>query len=155
MSPYRHARSSHHRKALAATRGTSLAALVVAAAAISGATPAPIPRADAAPAGEVTYLHAVTVRRHYDFPNSDAVGYGYRICGKVSAGENFAQVMGDVKSEVVPGDEFAANYLVSYAVSLLCPEQIWQLRNSAAGYRPPAGTEGPTSGLQGGQAGRE
>jgi hypothetical protein len=45
--------------------------------------------------------------------------------------------MGDVKSEVVPNDEFAANYLVSYAVGILCPAQIWQLRNSAAGYRPP------------------
>ncbi|MEK0681970.1 DUF732 domain-containing protein, partial [Mycobacterium ulcerans] len=37
-----------------------------------------------------------------------------------------------------PNDEFAANYLVSYAVNLLCPEQVWQLRNSAANYRPPA-----------------
>jgi hypothetical protein len=45
-------------------------------------------------------------------------------------------VMGDAKHDVVPADESAANYLVSYAVGLLCPALIWQLRNSAAGYRP-------------------
>jgi hypothetical protein len=39
---------------------------------------------------------------------------------------------------VTPNDEFAANSLVSDAVNLLCPDQIWQLRNSAAHYRPPA-----------------
>jgi hypothetical protein len=27
--------------------------------------------------------------------------------------------------------------LVSYAVNLLCPEQLWQLRKSAAFYLPP------------------
>lgn len=46
-------------------------------------------------------------------------------------------MMGDVKSDVTPNDEFAANYLVSYAGNLLCPAQIWQLRNSAAHYQPP------------------
>jgi hypothetical protein len=45
--------------------------------------------------------------------------------------------MGDVKNDVTPNDEFAANYLVSYAVNLLCPAQIWQLHKSAAHYRPP------------------
>jgi hypothetical protein len=57
----------------------------------------------------------------------------------VGRGESYAQVMGDVKNDIVPNDEFAANYLVSYAVNLLCPAQIWQLRNSAAHYQPPAG----------------
>jgi hypothetical protein len=32
------------------------------------------------------------------------------------------------KSDVTPSDEAAANYLVPYAVNLLCPEHIWQLR---------------------------
>lgn len=77
-----------------------------------------------------------------------------RICDKVSAGQSFAQVMGDVKSDVTPSDEFAANYLISYAVSQYCPEQIWQLRNSAAGYQAPPGTESPVSGLQGDVAGK-
>jgi hypothetical protein len=119
-------------------RRTSRAALIVAAAAVSGVPLAVAPWAHAAPAPEVEYLYDVTVRRHYNFPNNDALNYGHGICDKVTAGESYAQVMGDVKSDVTPSDEFAANYLISYAVNLLCPAQIWQLRNSAAHYQPPA-----------------
>lgn len=97
------------------------------------------PPALAAPAPEVEYLYDVTVRRHYNFPPStDALSYGHEICDKVTSGEGYAQVMGAVMSEVTPNDEFAANYLISYAVNLLCPALIWQLRNSAAHYGPPA-----------------
>jgi hypothetical protein len=100
-------------------------------------TLAPLPLASAAPAPEVEYVYDVMVRRHYNFPGPrEAVDYGYGICDKVSRGDGYAQVMGDVKTDVVPNDEFAANYLVSYAVNLLCPALIWQLRNSAAGYQP-------------------
>ncbi|KQH81035.1 hypothetical protein AO501_05280 [Mycobacterium gordonae] len=113
------------------------AALIVAAA-LGVAPLALAPWANAAPAPDVEYLYDVTVRRHYDFPNTDALNYGYGICDKVTAGHGYAQVMGDVKRDVTPNDEFAANYLVSYAVNLLCPAQIWQLRNSAAHYQPPA-----------------
>jgi hypothetical protein len=128
---------------------TAFAALIVATAAI--AVP---PLAHAGPPTPVEeYVYDVTVRRAYNFPNNDAVGYGYGICDKVTRGEGFAQVMGDVKSDVTPDDEFSANYLVSYAVAELCPEQIARLRNSAAGYQPPAGAESPTSGLQGGAPG--
>lgn len=95
------------------------------------------PLARAVPAPEVEYTYNVMVRRHYDFPNNDAIGYGYRICDKVSGGEGYPQVMADVKGEVMPNDEFAANYLVSNAVGILCPAQIWQLRNSAANYQAP------------------
>ncbi|MEE6140192.1 DUF732 domain-containing protein [Mycobacterium sp. 050128] len=88
---------------------------------------------------EVEYGNDVMVRRHYSFSTPDeAIEYGYRICDKITHGEPYAQIMGHVKSDVLPNDEFAANYLVSYAVNLLCPAQIWQLRNSAQGYRPPA-----------------
>ncbi len=118
-------------------RRTWPAVLIVAAAAVGGVPLALTPRAHAAPAPEVEYLYDVTVRRHYNFPNNDALSYGHGICDKVTAGEGYAQVMGDVKSDVTPNDEFAANYLVSYAVNLLCPAQIWQLRNSAAHYQPP------------------
>jgi hypothetical protein len=129
---------------------TAFTALIVATAAI-----AVQPLAHAGPANpEQEYVYDVTVRRAYNFPNNDAVGYGYGICGKVSGGEGFAQVMGDVKNDVTPSDEFAANYLVANAVGELCPEQIAQLRNSAAGYQPPPGAESPTSGLQGGAPGR-
>lgn len=114
-----------------------MAALIAAAAAVSGAAQTPLPRAHAAPAPEVEYVYDVAVRRHYNFPNNDALTYGHAICDKVRRGDSYGQVMGDVKTDVTPSDEFAANYLVSYAVNLLCPELIWQLRNSAAGYRPP------------------
>ena len=121
---------------------TCLCALAIAAAAgVAGSLPlGPVPRAYAAPAPEVEYVYDVMVRRHYNFSSpNEAVDYGHGICDKVSRGESYAQVMGDVKNDIVPNDEFAANYLVSYAVNLLCPAQIWQLRNSAAHYQPPPG----------------
>jgi hypothetical protein len=92
----------------------------------------------AAPAPEIEYTYDVTVRRQYTWPpGTDPVGYGHSICDKVSRGAGYAQVLSDVKNDVSPNDEFAANYLVSYAVNLLCPEQLWQLRKSAAFYLPP------------------
>jgi len=118
--------------------GKSLVLSIGFAAAAVGTAQVPIPDAHAAPAPEVEYVYDVMVRRHYNFPGNDAIGYGRGICDKVSQGGTYADVMGDVKRDVTPNDEFAANYLVSYAVNLLCPGQIWQLRNSAAHYRPPA-----------------
>ncbi len=107
------------------------------AAAVALAIQNPAPRAHAVPAPEVEYMYNVVVRRHYNFPNGDAIGYGQGICDKVRSGASYGQVMVDVKNDVMPNDEFAANYLVSYAVNLLCPDLIWQLRNSAAGYLSP------------------
>ena len=101
--------------------------------AICGTTPAV-----AAPGPEVEYTYNVIVRRHFDFPNNDAIGYGYGICQKVASGTPYAAVMGGTKREVFPNDEGAANYVVSYAVGILCPAEIWRLRSSAAGYQPPA-----------------
>ena len=46
------------------------------------------------------------------------------------------EMMAAVKAEVRPNDEQAANYVVSNAIGILCPEQLWVLRKSAAGYRP-------------------
>jgi uncharacterized protein DUF732 len=120
-------------------RSMSLAALIVAIAVLGGAAQTRAPRAQAAPDPNVEYLYDVTVRRAYNFPNgSNALSYGYGVCDKVTQGQSYGNVMSDVKSEVTPADEFAANYLVSNAVNLLCPAQLWQLRNSAAQYRPPA-----------------
>lgn len=115
---------------------TSFATVCAIAVIMGGAAHTLAPRAEAVPAPEVEYLYDVTVRRHYDFPNADALGYGYGICEKVGRGDSYPQVMANVKDEVMPSDEFAANYLVSYAVNLLCPDQIWGLRNSAAHYKP-------------------
>lgn len=112
-------------------------ASIVAVACAAGVVAVVAPRAAAAPAPEVEYLYDVTVRRHYTIPDNDAVGYGHGICDKVGGGQSYSQIMGEVKADVTPNDEYAANYLVSNAVNLLCPELIWQLRNSAANYRPP------------------
>jgi len=114
----------------------SLVVSIAFAVGVAGAAQMRAPRAHAAPAPEVEYVYDVTVRRHYNFPNNNALSYGHGICDEVTAGQSYAQVMDEVKRDVTPNDEFAANYLVSYAVNLLCPSQIWQLRNSAAHYQP-------------------
>jgi len=115
---------------------------ITAAAVVAGSvTLALVPLAYAAPAPEVEYVYDVMVRRHYNFADpTEAVKYGYGICDKVGRGEGYAQVIGDVKNDVFPNDDFAANYLISYAVDLLCPGLIWQLRNSSAYYAPPVPT---------------
>jgi hypothetical protein len=116
-------------------------AVTAAAGVVGSVSLALVPRAYANPAPEVEYVYDVMVRRHdYNFANpADAVSYGYGICDKMGRGEGYAQVIGDVKNDIRPNDEFSANYLVSYAVNLLCPAQIWQLRNSATHYQPPPG----------------
>jgi hypothetical protein len=124
--------------------GKSLVAAIVAAAAVGGVPLAPAPWAHAAPNPEVEYVYDVTVRRQYGFPNNDALAYGHGVCDKVGQGEGYGQVIGDVKRDVTPNDQFAANYVVGYAVNLLCPDLIWQLRNSSGGYIPPDGA--PASG---------
>jgi hypothetical protein len=88
------------------------------------------------PAPEVEFTYNVVFRRHYNFPNNDAIGYGYGICDKVGRGAPYATVMAEVKADITPNDEQSANYLVSNAVGILCPASIWQLRNSATGYQP-------------------
>jgi hypothetical protein len=104
-----------------------------AVAAVVAAVNAPSVAADT-----VAYLLNVTVRPGYNFANADAaLSYGQGICGKISQGRSYAQVMSDVKNDFTTSDEYQASYLVSQAVNELCPALIWQLRNSAAHYRPP------------------
>jgi hypothetical protein len=125
-------RSLSHR-----TRGNLLATVFFVWAGLFGIATlasAPCVRADV-----VAYLINVTVRPGYNFANADAaLSYGHGICDKVSQGRSYAQVMGDVKADFNTSDEYQASYLISQAVNELCPALIWQLRNSAAGYRPPA-----------------
>jgi hypothetical protein len=95
-------------------------------------TLAPPANADA-----TAYLLNVTIRPGYHFANADeALTYGHGLCDKISQGRTYAQVMGDVKSDFGTPDEYQASYLISQAVNELCPALIWQLRNSAANYRP-------------------
>jgi hypothetical protein len=122
---------------LALTAGKALTASTMVLAVFGASMQGPAPLAHAVPSPDVEYTYNAAVRRHYDFPNGDAIAYGYGICDKVRSGESYPQVMDAVQGDVVPNDEASANYLVSYAVGILCPEQIWRLRNSAAGYQPP------------------
>ena len=125
-----------HRSVCHRTLGKSLVGVVIAGAGMLGLATlalAPCARADV-----VAYLLNVTVRPGYNFANADAaLSYGHGICDKVSQGRTYAQVMGDVKADFDTSDEYQASYLISQAVNELCPALIWQLRNSAANYRPP------------------
>lgn len=88
-------------------------------------------------ADEVAYLVNVTARPGYNFANADqALAYGHGLCQKVADGEKYAQILGDVKSDFGTVDEYQASYLVSQSAQELCPDLIWQLRNSAANYQP-------------------
>jgi len=116
----------------------ALVALVVGAMIGGGLTA--VPRAHAVPAPEVEFIYDITVRKQYSFASAaDAINYAHGICDKLSNGASYPQVMGDVKNDVRPNDEYSANYLVTNAVNIFCPAQIWQLRNSAANYLPPPG----------------
>ena len=107
--------------------------LVAALLAFGAVATAPAGYADA-----VAYLVNVTVRPGYNFANADAaLAYGDTICDKVAAGRGYPQIMGDVKSDFSTSNEYQASYLITQAVNELCPAQIWALRTSAAGYRPP------------------
>ena len=91
----------------------------------------------AAHADAVGYLVNVTVRPGYNFANADqALAYGNGICDKITAGEPFTQLVSEIKSDFNTNDEFQATYLISQAAQELCPAAIWQLRQSAAHYRP-------------------
>ncbi|KLO31368.1 membrane protein [Mycolicibacter heraklionensis] len=93
--------------------------------------------APAAVADPVAYLVNVTVRPGYNFANADqALDYGNGICDKVAHGRSYAELVGDVKADFATTDDYQGSYLIAQAVNELCPALIWQLRNSAAHYRP-------------------
>lgn len=91
-----------------------------------------------AQADTVAYLINVTVRPGYNFANADdALFYGHTVCTAVGSGRSYADVMGQIKSDFNNPDDYQASYLITQAVNELCPANIWQLRHSAANYRPP------------------
>ena len=95
---------------------------------------APVANAD-----QVAYLVNVTVRPGYNFPNAQAaLDYGYSICDRVEAKTAYAQLVDQVKGDFNTADYYQGAYLINQAVNELCPAQIWQLRQSAAGYTLPA-----------------
>jgi len=114
-----------------------LGSLAVASVVIFGTAAAP--GAAPARADAVAYLVNVTVRPGYNFAGPDAaVAYGHGICDKVFQGRSYADIIADIGTDFGTSDNYQASYLISQAVNALCPAQIWQLRNSAAHYRPPA-----------------
>jgi hypothetical protein len=86
-------------------------------------------------ADETAYLVNVTVRPGYNFPDAAAaLDYGNGICSKVAAGEPYSRLVGDVQGDFNTSDYYQAAYLINQSANELCPGQIWQLRNSAAGF---------------------
>jgi hypothetical protein len=125
-------RGQHSRQKSLLTPTRVLAALAITTAALMVSAP-PV-RADV-----VAYLVNVTVRPGYNFGNADhAIRYGQGICDKVAQGRAFALIVADVTTDFRTDDEYQASYLISQAANELCPALIWQLRNSAAHYRPGA-----------------
>lgn len=110
-------------------------ALVVAAgvaAGMSGLATTTAPRAEA---DVVAYLVNVHVRPGYNFPNGDvAIAYGQTICDRVAAKMPYPQLVDQLKVDFHTTDYYQAGYLINQAINELCPAQIWQLRESAAGY---------------------
>ncbi len=95
--------------------------------------------APSAHADQVAYLVNVTVRPGYNFPNTDAaLGYGYSVCDRVEAKMGYPQLVDEVQRDFATADYYQGAYLINQAVNELCPAQIWQLRQSAAGYTVPA-----------------
>ena len=93
--------------------------------------------APSANADEVGYLVNVHVRPGYNFPNAEtALTYGQSICIRVEAKMSYTDVVNQVKADFQTTDYYQAGYLINQAVEELCPDQIWQLRQSAAGYIP-------------------
>ena len=100
---------------------------------------ASIALAPPANADVVAYLVNVHVRPGYNFPNAEAaIGYGNSICDRVAAKTSYAQLVDEVKADFNSTDYYQGAYLINQAVNELCPAQIWQLRQSAAGYTLPA-----------------
>jgi hypothetical protein len=116
---------------LASTVSASGALLLAGA----GIIPAAVAGADMS-----AYLQGVLMKPGYNFSSARrALDYGYAVCDKVFQGVGYPQIVSDVKADFNTNDEFMGSFLIHQAVNELCPELIWQLRDSATGYRPPAG----------------
>lgn len=90
-------------------------------------------------ADNVAYVVNVTLRPGYNFPHADAaLAYGHGICAQITSGVSYGQLINTIKYDFATTDEFQASYLISQSAQELCPAEIWQLRQSAAGYVPSA-----------------
>nr|WP_090341069.1 DUF732 domain-containing protein [Mycolicibacterium malmesburyense]CRL70792.1 hypothetical protein CPGR_01716 [Mycolicibacterium malmesburyense] len=109
-----------------------MVALTAAAGAAAMVSMVPPPAANA---DVVAYLVNVHVRPGYNFPNADAaIGYGRTICDRVAGQMSYGELVNQVTADFHSADKYQGMYLINQAVNELCPAQIWQLRQSAAGY---------------------
>ena len=114
-------------------RGIVAAAAVTAG--LAGTVGVAVSAAPPARADVVAYLVNVHVRPGYNFPNGDvAIAYGRTICDRVAAKMPYGQLVDQLKVDFRTSDYYQAGYLINQAINELCPAQIWQLRQSAAGY---------------------
>lgn len=105
----------------------------------AGLTVAGVAAPPAAHADALGYLINITVRPGYHFANSDAaVAYGYGICDKIHSGMRYGPLLAGIMADQATDDEYQAAYLVNQAAEMLCPAEIWQLRQSAIHYTGPA-----------------
>lgn len=92
--------------------------------------------AQTANADDLGFLVNVFQMHAFPFPNAETtLAYGQSICTRVETKMPYAELITQVKTELQTS-EFLAGYLISQAAEELCPAQIWQLRESAAGYKP-------------------
>lgn len=105
----------------------------LAGAAMAGAVAVPA----TASADQIGYIINVTLRPTYNFPNAQAaLDYGYGLCGRIENKASYTDMARQIKADFNTNDELTVSYLLSQAAQELCPAQTWQLRQSAAGYRP-------------------
>ena len=117
----------------------SAARILIAAGALVAGGVGALGNAPAASADALGYLINITVRPGYNFPGPDAaVSYGYGVCDRIHQGVGYGPLLNGIMTDLSTNDEYQAVYLVNQAAEMLCPAEIWQLRQSAAGYVGPA-----------------
>lgn len=115
------------------------ARILIAAGAVVASGVGTLGNAPVASADALGYLINITVRPGYNFPGPDAaVSYGYGVCDKIHQGMGYGPLLAGIMIDLSTNDEYQAVYLVNQAAEMLCPAEIWQLRQSAAGYVGPA-----------------
>lgn len=119
------------------TLRTAITRLLIAGIFVSLGIASVLTTAQSARADNIGYLVNVTVRPGYNFPNADAaLAYGNGICDQIRSGASYGQLVKNIRAELNNSDEFQASYLMSQSTQELCPDAIWLLRQSAAGYVP-------------------
>lgn len=109
-----------------------LAVVLGSAAAVAGS----LSLAPAAQADDLGFIINTTLGPGTSFPNGQAaLDYGHNLCDQLAGGVGYPALATQIKNDFGP-NEYKVSYLLSQATEMLCPAQIWWLRESAAGYKP-------------------